>query len=181
MKISHALMLAFSISSLALVACTKKSEAPATSEAPAAQATASAPAAAPAAATAVDPNKKPDVEVVIGTEGDAMAFDKKEFEVKAGATVKITFKNNAAKGGLQHNLLVVKPGTEQTVANASIQAGSEKGWSPDADPNVLVKTKLVNPQESDSIVFVAPAAGDYPYICTFPGHSMIMKGTMHVK
>jgi azurin len=30
------------------------------------------------------------------------------------------------------------------------------------------------------VTFTAPAAGDYPYICTFPGHYMTMRGVMHV-
>jgi azurin len=163
-----------SVITMSLAACTKKEEA----AAPAAPTAAES--AAPAAG-AVDPNQKADVEVAIGTEGDAMTFDKKEFEVKAGQTIKITFKNNASRGGFQHNLLVVKPGTEQAVANAAIQAGNDKGWVPAGDANVLANTKLVNAGETDSITFVAPAAGVYPYICTFPGHSMIMKGVMHVK
>ena len=27
----------------------------------------------------------------------------------------------------------------------------------------------------------APPAGDYPYICSFPGHHLIMRGVMKVK
>lgn len=165
-------LIVLSIATLSITACTKK-EQPAPAAAPQAETT--------AAPAAVDPNAKADVEVTIGTEGDAMAFDKKEFEVKAGQTVKIIFKNNASPGGLQHNLLVVKPGTEQAVANASIQAGNDKGWVPAGDANVLVATKLINAGETDSITFVAPAAGDYPYICTFPGHAIVMKGVMKVK
>ncbi|NDD92443.1 hypothetical protein EBZ37_10195, partial [bacterium] len=158
MKFSHLMVTAACACAVALSACTKKQESQSTATAPEVQAS-TAPAAAP---VAVDPNKKPDFEFTIGTEGDAMAFDKKEFEVKAGSLVKVTFKNNAAAGGLQHNLLVVKPGSEQAVANAGIQAGNDKGWTPAGDANVLAGTKLVNPGESDSVVFVAPAAGDYP-------------------
>ncbi|MEN9723146.1 MAG: hypothetical protein RJB38_1132 [Pseudomonadota bacterium] len=175
MKRFTSVIIPFVAVTLSVVACTKKEAA---TEAPAAAPQAEAPAAAPAA---VDPNKKADVEVSIGTEGDAMAFNTKEFEVKAGQLVKVNFKNNASPGGLQHNLLFVKPGSEQAVANASIQAGNDKGWVPAGDANVFAHTKLVNAGESDSVTFVAPAAGDYPYICTFPGHAMVMKGVMHVK
>ena len=101
--------------------------------------------------------------------------------MKSCQTVKVTFKNNASPGGLQHNLLVVKPGSEQAVASAAIQAGNDKGWVPVGDANVIAHTKLISAGESDSFTFVAPAAGDYPYLCTFPGHSMVMKGVMHVK
>ncbi len=178
MKASVRTLVLFSTLAVAISACTKKEEGAAPDAAAPAAETATETAAAPAA---VDPNQKPDVEVTIGTEGDAMAFDKKAFEVKAGQVVKLTFKNNASAGGLQHNLLVVKPGTEQAVANAGIQAGNDKGWAPDNDPNVLFKTRLINAGETDTITFVAPAAGEYPYICTFPGHAMVMKGVMTVK
>lgn len=161
---------------LALSACTKKETAPAPESAPAAQAPAAETAAAP-----VDPNAKADLEITVGTDGDQMAFDKKEFEVKAGSIVKLTFKNNAKAGGLQHNLMVVKPGSETEVANAAVAAGNDKGWIPQGNANVLVTTNLVDPQQTDSVMFRAPAAGDYPYICTFPGHAMVMKGIMHSK
>jgi azurin len=157
---------------LSLVSCTKKEAA--TEVAPAAQ----APAAETAAAA---PKATPDLEITVGTDGDNMAFDKKDFEVKAGSTVKLIFKNNAKPGGLQHNLMVVKPGTESEVANAAVAAGNDKGWIPEGNANVMVTTKLVDPGQSDSVVFVAPAAGDYPYICTFPGHAMVMKGLMRSK
>jgi azurin len=173
MKNTFALL---AVALLSLAACTKKETAPAPESAPAAQAPAAETAPAP-----VDANAKPDLEITVGTDGDQMAFDKKEFEVKAGSIVKVTFKNNAKAGGLQHNLMVVKPGTETEVANAAVAAGNDKGWVPQGNPNVLVTTKLVDPQQSDSVMFRAPAAGDYPYICTFPGHAMVMKGVMHSK
>ena len=30
------------------------------------------------------------------------------------------------------------------------------------------------------VEFIAPAAGDYPFICTFPGHAQSMWGVLHV-
>jgi azurin len=165
---------ALAVAVFVFASCTKKDAAP-EAAAP------SAPAADTAAAAPAQPKATPDFEITVGTDGDQMAFDKKEFEVKAGSTVKLVFKNNAKAGGLQHNLMVVKPGTETEVANAAVAAGNDNGWVPQGNPNVLVTTKLVDPQGMDSIVFVAPAAGDYPYICTFPGHAMVMKGVMHSK
>ena len=43
---------------------------------------------------------------------------------------------------------------------------------------VIAKTKLLGGGESDAIEFKAPAAGTYDFICTFPGHSGIMKGKL---
>jgi azurin len=48
-------------------------------------------------------------------------------------------------------------------------------------PQVLFHTRLVNPQETVKLEFVAPdKPGDYPYVCTFPGHWSIMNGVMKV-
>jgi uncharacterized protein len=46
---------------------------------------------------------------------------------------------------------------------------------------VLFSSPLVNPDESYSIIFKAPEkTGNYPYVCTFPGHWRLMNGVMKV-
>ena len=46
---------------------------------------------------------------------------------------------------------------------------------------VLYSTKLLNPGESFILQFTAPnKPGDYPFVCTFPGHWRIMNGIMRV-
>jgi azurin len=48
-------------------------------------------------------------------------------------------------------------------------------------PEVLFHTRLVNPQETVKLQFTAPQQpGDYPYVCTFPGHWSLMNGVMKV-
>jgi len=45
-----------------------------------------------------------------------------------------------------------------------------------------VATRLVDPEGSESLVFTAPTEpGQYPYICTVPGHWRIMNGIMTVE
>ncbi|RTZ67855.1 MAG: hypothetical protein DSZ35_05570 [Verrucomicrobia bacterium] len=47
---------------------------------------------------------------------------------------------------------------------------------------VLHATRMVAPLSATALRFTAPKEpGDYPYICTFPGHWIIMKGVMVVK
>jgi azurin len=59
-----------------------------------------------------------------------------------------------------------------------IPAGADGGVHVD----ILAHTTLVQPGTKTELEFTAPAeAGDYPYICTFPGHFLLMKGTLHVK
>ena len=170
-SVSKALIVFASVLALgAASGCTKKEEAPVTPP--------PAPAQAPANAAAIDPNKKPDLELTIGIDGDNMAFDKTELTAKAGTLVRVTMINNAkATAGMQHNWVLVRPGTETEVANAGIQAGEAADWV-QASPNVIAHTHLLKKGdgEKDSITFVAPAAGEYPYECTFPGHAVVMKG-----
>lgn len=158
---------------LSVSACTKKESAETTA------APAEAPA-APAANEVLDPSKAT-VTLEIGSDGDAIAFDKKELAAKAGEIVKLVFKNNSKSSAMQHNFVLTHPGKESEVDQAGIVAGNEKGWVPQNHPSVIAHTKLVDPGQSDTIVFRAPAAGDYPFLCTFPGHSAAMRGVLKVK
>jgi len=136
-----------------------------------------APTSAPAAKPAAGP-----VTLNIGSKGDTLEFDTTALEAAAGSKITLNFKNNAsASSGLLHNWVLVKSGTDTTVATDGIAAGESKGYVKDGDPNVLLKSKLLKPGESETLTFDAPAAGKYTYICTFPGHNVLMKGTLTIK
>jgi hypothetical protein len=48
--------------------------------------------------------------------------------------------------------------------------------------DVICYTDIVNPKEEFTIYFEAPKKpGRYPYLCTFPGHWMVMNGELIVK
>lgn len=115
----------------------------------------------------------------IATKGEQLMFDQTSFTVKAGEKVKLTFNNTSA--GMQHNWVLVAPGTADKVAQDSMAAGAAKGWLAQSR-SVLAHTKLLDPKKSETIEFTAPdKAGDYPFICSFPGHAALMKGTLTVK
>jgi azurin len=114
----------------------------------------------------------------IGSKGEEPMYDKDKLQASAGSKITLNFKNNST--ALSHNWVLVKPGTQDSVAAAGITAGEAKGYIPD-DPNIIAHTPLTKPGQTDTITFDAPAAGDYPYICTFPGHSVLMKGTLTIK
>lgn len=122
--------------------------------------------------------------VKIGVIPAVMKFDKTEFDVKAGQKVMLLFSNE--KCPLQHNICILKPGTKDKVAAEALKAIADPNFMKNNcfvdSPDILFKgTKLVGIGQSDLIEFTAPAAGDYPYICTFPGHTALMFGVMHVK
>jgi len=139
--------------------------------------------AAPAAETAV-------TKVVIGVVPAVMQYDKKAFSVKAGDKVSILFTNKACP--LQHNLIILKPGTDAkfgTAADKMIVADAAgamaKVYTPDDAESkaaiIVASTKLIGPGQNEILSFTAPSEpGDYPYICTFPGHRFLMKGVMTV-
>mgnify|MGYP001198901350 CR=1 FL=1 len=125
-------------------------------------------------------------EVVISG-NDTMQFDVKSFEVKAGSKVKLTLKNvgQIPKIAMGHNLVLLKKGvTAFAFGQKSLGAGaSAVNPLPDSlKGDVIAHTKLLGPAESDTIEFTAPKEpGSYEYVCTFPGHFALMRGTMTVK
>ncbi len=111
-----------------------------------------------------------------------MKYDLKSFTVEAGKPVEIIFEN---PDFMQHNLVITQMGSLETVGKAADKLaadpkGADKQYVPDI-PEVLFSTKLVNPQQTVKLNFIAPAKeGDYPFVCTFPGHWSLMNGTMKV-
>jgi azurin len=108
-----------------------------------------------------------------------MRFDKTELTVKQGAHVHLVFHSNSKSPLLPHNWALVRPGTEAAVALAGLNKGEASGFV-DPSPDVLAYTPLAAAQQTVEITFTAPPAGTYPYICTVPGHYLMMKGTLTV-
>ncbi len=109
-----------------------------------------------------------------------LGYDKTDLSVKAGSKVKLTLNNTGSIAPQPHNFLLVKPG--KLDAMLTDPKAMEKDYIPEgAKADILAHTKLVQPNQTDSVEFTAPAeAGDYPYLCTFPGHWLLMRGVMHV-
>lgn len=122
------------------------------------------------------------VVIRLGVIKNQMKYDSPVFEVTAGKPVQIVFEN---PDFMQHNLVIGAIGSLKVIgtaadALASDARGAEMNYVPRI-PEVLFSTKLVNPQESVILNFTAPEKpGDYPFVCTFPGHWSIMNGTMKV-
>jgi azurin len=120
-----------------------------------------------------------DQEVNISTKM-GMVYDTKLIEVKAGSKVKLTLHN---PDDMQHNLLIIKPGALEKVAEEALALGLE-GIARNHVPNselVLFHTRLLEPETSESIYFKVPEEpGDYQFVCTVPGHAMSMNGIFRV-
>jgi azurin len=167
-----------------VVGCGKKetrNDPATTNTMPQESASAATPAAPPPAPSAVvAPKPAQHVELEIASQANTMTFDKTSLTVPTGAEVHLVFKNNATMSTLPHNWVLVKTGTEASVAAAGLKLGEKAGYSDVADHDMLVHTPLAKPGETSEITFTAPEPGKYPYICTVPGHYMLMKGVLTV-
>jgi len=152
--------------------------------APAAAAPA-APGATPAAGTAASPAPAaaaglPVLEVTIKPDAaNPLAYDTKTISAKAGQKIKLTFTNTHPTLPQPHNIVIGKLGTKDKMMSIAMGAMTlvDKGYIPDS-PDILAHTKLLQPGSSETIEFTVPAAGEYPFFCTFPGHVAIMNGTL---
>ena len=120
------------------------------------------------------------------TGNDTMQFDLKTFEAKAGEKVELTFKNigKIPKIAMGHNLVVLKKGISAIAFGQKAMGAGANATNalPDSvKGETIAATKLLGPAESETITFTAPDAGDYEYVCTFPGHFAMMRGVMKVK
>jgi azurin len=133
---------------------------------------------------AADVAKKTSVSkvIVVGVIKDVMQFNKTLITATAGSVVQIVFQN---PDHMQHNLVLIKPKTTEKVGAAADELardpnGAKLNYVPRMS-EVLAATPLVNPGGKFTLTFTVPSVpGDYPFICTFPGHWRIMKGIMRV-
>lgn len=149
---------------------------------PAAADSGAAPAPAPAQAAA-PPASADVIEILIKPDpSNPLAYDRKSFSVKAGQKVKLTFENNHPTVPQPHNLVIGVPNSKDKILAAAMQLaadpqGMAKGYIPES-ADILFHTKLLMPGQTEVLEFTAPAAGQYPYVCTFPGHGILMNGVM---
>ena len=112
-----------------------------------------------------------------------LSYESREIHVRAGESVGFTLHNPDV---VPHNWALVKPGSLQRVGELANKLIADpeafaRHYIPQSD-DVLCYTDIVSPGQSQSIYFQAPVApGRYPFLCTFPGHWMIMNGELIVE
>ena len=176
MKTTKVLISLLVIGSLGWIGCSKAEEPapePATAEAPAPEPT----------PEVVEEEATKEGAIVIESD-DLMKYNLDAFEVKAGEEVTLTLKHigKMAKELMGHNVVILNAGgTVADFGAAVMQNGGsvENGYLPEAlADQVLAATELIGGGEETTITFTAPDAGEYVFLCTFPGHFAVMKGVM---
>ena len=120
------------------------------------------------------------------TGNDTMQFDLKTIEAKAGEKIELTFKNvgKIPKIAMGHNLVVLKKGISAIAFGQKAMGAGANATNalPDSvKGDTIAATKLLGPAESETITFTVAEAGDYEYVCTFPGHFAMMRGVLKIK
>ncbi len=121
---------------------------------------------------------------MVGT--DNMKFDVTTIEATPGEeiTIKLTTKSQMPKQAMAHNVVVVDNDVDMDeFASASARARDNDYIAPDYEDNVIAATGLAGGGETVEVTFTVPEeAGEYEYICSFPGHfSAGMKGILKVQ
>jgi plastocyanin len=124
----------------------------------------------------------PDVIVRLSVVPGQLKYDKVEISAAPGQLIEVVFTNPDV---MQHNFVLGAPGSLNAIGEAgdklaATPAGLAQYYVPDM-PQVLFSTKLLDPSQTVTFQFRAPAtAGQYPYVCTFPAHWRTMNGTLNV-
>ena len=115
--------------------------------------------------------------------GKNLTYATREFQVSANEPIGLTLSNPDV---VPHNWVLVAPGMlrqvgemgNRMIANPEAYA---RQYVPESDA-IIAHTDIVPPGQSQTIYFRAPAKpGRYPFLCTFPGHWMVMNGVMTVE
>lgn len=133
--------------------------------------------------TEVSKKAESDSNDVVITSNDLMQFSKKEIKVKAGKPVKITLKHIGKLDikVMGHNFVLLKQGVNLVEFANKAAVFSDNEYIPTNTQDVIAHTKLIGAGESAVVEFDAPAVGKYEFLCSFPGHSGLMKGVFVVE
>ncbi len=117
---------------------------------------------------------------------DAMQFSSKEIAIPASCqqfTIRFKHAGSMPKASMGHNVVVAKTSDLNGVIKDGLKAGPAADYVKAGDERVLAKTKLLGGGESDSLTLDVAAikAAPYSFVCTFPGHTGSMRGSIVIK
>lgn len=122
--------------------------------------------------------------VVVVLEGnDQMQFDKKEIDVPVGKPISLTLKHTGklAKEVMGHNFVLLDQGVDFNDFASKAALAKDNEYVPTDATGVLAHTKVIGAGESVTVEFTISEAGTYDFLCSFPGHSAMMKGKLIAK
>ena len=76
--------------------------------------------------------------------------------------------------------MIVQANTRNMMAADGMVAGIANNWVPSGDSRVIASTRLLAPESTSEMRFMAPAPGEYQFVCTFPSRNLTMFGSFIV-
>ena len=115
---------------------------------------------------------------------DQMQYDKQTLTVPASCkevTLTLHHTGKLPREAMGHNWVLVAAADFNAVASAGMGAGLANDYVAPGDKRVLAHTKTIGGGQTTSVTFqtsILKPGGDYRYLCTFPGHNALMRGTL---
>lgn len=115
--------------------------------------------------------------VTIKVVGSKLEYETTEIELEAGTTVTLRLDNSEST--MPHNIVLLKNQDDiRSVGIAALQAQQTDYVPESASDKIIAHTVLARPGEVVEVTFEVPSPGEYPYICTYPGHFQTMRGML---
>jgi len=121
--------------------------------------------------------------ITVGVVSGQMKFTQTTISARRGQRVELTLNNT---DDMPHNIVIFRRGSmteyEKELFGSLNEPNAQlRGFVPDS-PNVLVASRLLNAGESTVVTFDAPTEpGEYPFVCSFPGHWATMRGVLRIE
>ncbi|MEX1184360.1 MAG: plastocyanin/azurin family copper-binding protein [Gemmatimonadota bacterium] len=129
---------------------------------------------APAASVAIQ--AAVDTTITIRSSGTNLEFQPSSVSAKAGTRVRIRYVN---EGTFPHNLVIMKDENDIDKLGLAAFKASKTGYVPvEFETLMVAHSELAIPGSTVEIEFVMPAAGEYTFVCLYPGHYNMMLGTL---
>jgi uncharacterized cupredoxin-like copper-binding protein len=133
-----------------------------------------------AAASCSAPPPQRQVDLDIASDGDFLAFKPTELTVATGVRVRLRFHHTGRYLTQDHDWVLLVPGSVAAFEAAIDRAGANYPALLHDNPQVISATPIAHPGQTVQTQFIAPGPGDYPFLCSTPGHGEDMHGVLHV-
>ncbi|GAA4413516.1 hypothetical protein GCM10023187_41880 [Nibrella viscosa] len=107
-----------------------------------------------------------------------LKYDPPRLVIRPGRQLRLILKND---DDMAHNLVLTKPNSRLRVVEFALalgNKGAQQHYVPTMD-EVLAHTRIVEPGHADTLT-IRLTEGDYPFVCTYPGHGYVMYGMLYV-
>jgi uncharacterized cupredoxin-like copper-binding protein len=120
--------------------------------------------------------QEPDTTINVMSVGSDLEFLPADIAAPAGKVVRIRYVN---EGTFPHNIVIARSEEDiDPLGLAAFQAGSTDYVPLAMKDRMIAYSPLAAPGATVEFTFVVPPAGEYFFVCLYPGHYNMMVGTL---